>query len=163
MTITNLKVIKMTKNIFKSKGFSKLISDEMSKLGDIPKSEKMKSICETMSYTEIINGVETIHHPFTVDDIFVVELSERLDISQRELDIFHIIKHMDYSLTNLKLLKRLRTEILSYSDVVNLTNYLKLLDKYGNMDFFLTSNGMTVKQYNKNLKKLKFDNEETLL
>jgi hypothetical protein len=143
---------------FESEVWKEIINNRKYELGDISESEKMAIINEELSMSW--NNEQPIS-PYMEKDIFLVKLTENVDITQRELDMSQILRYSDYCYGNLNLLKRHASDLLSYSDVCLLTWFLQLLNKYDNMIFFLRD--MTIKEYNEHVKVLKYDDEKTLL
>ena len=149
-------------NFFTTNAFRKILNDEMELLGNIPHSEKMMLINEKYNLSlEEHDETKTIS-PYDLDDIFLVRLTENLGITPRDIEIHTIIKNMEYCLKTLKMIRiKELSECLTYSDIIYLTNFLKLLHKYKNLEYFLS--GVTIEKYNKRLELLGFLDKNTQL
>ena len=153
--------MKYDDNMFNNESFVELIGKRLNELGDIPKSDKMEIINEEFQYTNTTNGVENVIKPYNKDDIFKIKISENVGITNRDLEIYEIIRNMDFCLITLRLLKQLQSSMISYPDIIVLTTYLKLLNKYNSMEAFL--DGMSIEEYNNNVKILGFSSKKTIL
>ena len=141
--------------------FNEFLKQELKDLGDIPKSDKMEIINKEFYYSDTTNDVETVIKPYNKDEIFKVKISESVGINYRDLEIYEIIRNMDFCIITLRLLNQLQKGMITYPDIIMLTTYLKLLNKYNSMDTFLE--GMTIEEYNNNVKILGFSSDKTTL
>ena len=143
-------------NPFESDFWGEYIKNEFDKLPeDMSKSEKMLSVNEI---SIIVNG-ET-RNPFSDKDILDIKIDERIDISEREYDIYLILSRRNKFNIIWGQLKTKPLYNVNHFDIIGLKAYISLLNKYNTKDLFL---GCSVEKYNETLIDQGFTKEEYLI
>lgn len=110
------------------------------------KSEKMKKINSELYMT----SDKEVIKPYDDEIIFQLSLAEKINVTEREVDISIILTKMDSFRMILKLIRTGRTNLICHQDIVSLTEFIVLLKKY---DIHIDFLEMSVDDYNNLLKK----------